>query len=241
MLKLFRSSRLLSLSQDINWQGMLFGLFLLWPSPVMSHEAGDLYREAVAAVEHQHFNKAKLLLEQAIQEFPAFAEAHHLFGLVEFQLTQQPDQAIPALQQAIRLSPNLAQAQYDLALLFIKQSDMQKAQEAAQQALLIYPRFWQARLTLAKLFDQLFLTRQAIQEYRSVLTQQPFQAEALYNLASLYMGTGRIGPGAATAYTTNGTPPPSYRRMVYAWPDRGTTESTLSGFTGIPTRHSGQP
>lgn len=176
-------------SQYIPWKGIILCLFLLCPLPALSHEAGNLYQEALSAVETQDFNKAKRLLEQAIQEFPAFAEAHHLYGLVEFQLTQQPERAVPALQQAIRLNPNLAQAQYDLALLFITQEKMKEAQDAAQQALKIYPRFWEARLTLAKLFDKQALTNQAVQEYQTVLAQQPFQAEALYNLAFQYMQT----------------------------------------------------
>ncbi|MEJ2232016.1 MAG: tetratricopeptide repeat protein, partial [Nitrospirales bacterium] len=46
-----------------------------------------------------------------------------------------------------------------------------------------------ARLTLAKLLDQQALAQQAIQEYQTVLTQQPLQAEALYNLAFQYMQT----------------------------------------------------
>jgi tetratricopeptide (TPR) repeat protein len=137
--------------------------------PAWGHQAGNFYREALSAAENQDFNKAKLLLEQAIQEFPAFAEAHHLYGLVQFQLTLQPEHAIPSLQQAIRLNPNLAQAQYDVALLLIKQGNMKEAQNAVQQALNIYPRFWEARLTLAKLFDQMALRNQAIEEYQKVL------------------------------------------------------------------------
>ncbi|MDH4195674.1 MAG: tetratricopeptide repeat protein, partial [Nitrospirota bacterium] len=182
MLNSTNAKRLCSPLSDIPWKKIFLCLVLLWPLPALSHEAGNLYREALVAVESQDFKKAKPLLEQAIQEFPAFAEAHHLYGLVEFQLTQQPERAIPALQQAIQLYPNLAQAQYDLALLFIKQEKMKEAQNAVQQALNIYPRFWEARLTLAKLFDQLALTNQATQEYQTVLTQQPLQPEALYNL-----------------------------------------------------------
>lgn len=184
-----QSNRPLILSQNMDWKGLLLCLFFLWPLPALSHQAGDLYHDALAAVESQNFEQAKSLLEQAIQEFPDFADAHHLFGLVEFQITQQPERAIPALQQAIRLNPKLAQAQYDLALLFIQQGNVQEAQSAVQKALHIYPRFWEARLTLAKLFDQLALTNQAIQEYRTVLTQKPFQEQALYNLASQYMRT----------------------------------------------------
>ena len=184
-------NRLFFSPYNIGWKGitLCLCLFLLWPLPVLSHEAGNLYREALSAVESQDFNTAKPLLEQAIQEFPTFAEAHHLYGLVEFHLTQQPERAIPSLQQAIRHNPNLAQAQYDVALLLIKQEKMKEAQEAAQQALTIYPRFWEARLTVAKLFDRQGLTKQAIQEYKTVLTQQPLQAETLNNLASQYMQT----------------------------------------------------
>ncbi|MEO8325566.1 MAG: tetratricopeptide repeat protein, partial [Nitrospirota bacterium] len=97
-------------SQGNRWQSIFLCLIFLWPLPAFGHQAGNLYRDALSAVEKQDFKTAQTLLEQAIQEFPGFPEAHHLYGLVEFQLTQQPERAISALQQAIRLNPNLAQA-----------------------------------------------------------------------------------------------------------------------------------
>ena len=144
---------------NISWRfigGILFTLvvFCFWPIPVFSHQAGDLYREAVAAIQNKEFHKAETTLQQAIQEFPSFPEAHHLLGMVQFHRTQNAETAIPALQQAIQLNPHLAQAHYDLGLLFLKQEHMEKAQQSIQQALTIYPRFWEARLTLAKMYDQ---------------------------------------------------------------------------------------
>jgi tetratricopeptide (TPR) repeat protein len=91
--------------------------------------------------------------------------------------------AIPALQQAVKLNANFVQARYDLGLLFLKQEQIEEAQQQFLQALTLYPGFWEARLTLAKIYDQRGETSKAIKEYETVLTQQPEARDALYNLA----------------------------------------------------------
>jgi len=164
-------------------QGLLILFVSFYPLPAFSHRANDLYREAVSAIHDKNLQQADSLLQQAIKEFPAFSEAHHLFGMVQYQLTQDPNKAIPALKQAVNLNPNLVQAQYDLGLLYLNQKHMEKAQQTIQQALTIYPRFWEARLTLAKIYDQRGETSKAITEYETVLTQQPEASDALYHLA----------------------------------------------------------
>ena len=92
-----------------------------WPMPALSHPAGDLYQQAISAIQIQDFSQAETLLQQAITEFPSYADAHHLLGVVHYQRTQDANAAIPALKQAVQLNPNFAQAHYDLGLLLLKQ------------------------------------------------------------------------------------------------------------------------
>ena len=139
--------------------------------PGFGHKAGEFYHKAVDAIQDKNFQQADSLLQQAISDFPAYAEAHHLLGLVQFQITQDPDKAIPSLRQAVQLNGNFAQAYYDLALLLLKQERIDEAQQQLQHALSVYPEFWEARLTLAKIFDQTGATDNAIQEYETVLKQ----------------------------------------------------------------------
>jgi len=154
-----------------------------WPMSAFSHPAGDLYHQAISAIQSQDFQQAESLLQQAITEFPAYAEAHHLLGIVQYQRTQDPSTAIPPILQAVQLHPNFAQAHYDLGLLLLKQDKMKEAELVIQQALTLYPGFWEARLTRAKIFDQIGETDKAIQEYEIVLKQESLVSEALFHLA----------------------------------------------------------
>ena len=97
--------------------GILFLIASLWPMLAFSHTADNLYHQAVTAIHNKNLQQAESLLQQAIKEFPAFPEAHHLLGMVQYQRTQDPASAIPALKRAIKLNPNFAQAQYDLGYL----------------------------------------------------------------------------------------------------------------------------
>lgn len=158
-------------------------LLSFWPMPALSHPAGDLYQQAISAIQIQDFSQAESLLQQAITEFPSYAVAYHLLGIVQYQRTQDANLAIRALKQAVQLNPNFVQAHYDLGLLLLKQEKMEEAQQVLQQALTLYPGFWEARLTLAKCFDQRGETDKAIQEYETVLKQEPLASEALFHLA----------------------------------------------------------
>ncbi len=158
-------------------------LFSLWPISGFGHPAGDLYDQATKAIQGKNLQQAETLLQQAITAFPSYADAHYLLGMVQYQQTQDANTAIPALKQAVHFNPNFAQAHYDLGLLFLSQKKNHEAQESLQQALTIYPGFWEARLTFAKLLDQGGATDQAIQEYETVLEQEPQAPDALYQLA----------------------------------------------------------
>ncbi|MFA9562221.1 MAG: tetratricopeptide repeat protein, partial [Nitrospirota bacterium] len=170
--------------------GLLSFFVGFWPMPGFGHQAGEFYHKAVEAIQDKNLQQADSLLQQAISDFPAYAEAHHLLGIVQYQMTQDPDKAIPSLRQAVQLNGNFAQAHYDLALLLLKKERIEEAKQQLQHALTVYPEFWEARLTLAKIFDQTGATDKAIQEYETVLKSQPLASEALYHLAYHFMQNG---------------------------------------------------
>ena len=112
-----------------------------WPMPGFTHPAGEFYHQAIEAMQNKNIEQAESYLQQAITEFPAYADAHHLLGMIQYQRTQNVTTAIPALKQAVKLNPNFAQAHYDLGLLLLKQEQMDEAQQQLQQALIHLPRF----------------------------------------------------------------------------------------------------
>src|SRR5210317_328861 len=163
-----------------------------WPIPGFGHQAGGLYHKAVEAIQDENFQQADSFLQEAISNFPDYAEAHHLLGIVQYQLTQASGKAIPSLKRAIQLNSNFVEAHYHLGLLLLKQGKTKEAQQQFKQALTIYPGFWEARLTLGKTFDQQGATDKAIREYEAVLTQQPSASDALYLLGYHLMQRNQI-------------------------------------------------
>lgn len=171
--------------------GVFISAILLLPGISLGHEAAERYHQAQSAAKAQQWPQAEDFLKQALQHFPNYAEAHHLLGLIQFEVTHDPASAIPSLQQAITLAPHLVQAQYDLALMYLRQQKMEEAQPLLKKALGEYPTFWEAALALAQTFEQQGQIPQALEQYNSVLIQAPDQPEALYAMGYLNFKDGQ--------------------------------------------------
>jgi TolA-binding protein len=65
--------------------GLLTFFVGYWPMPGFGHQAGEFYHKAVEAIQDKNLQQAASLLQQAISDFPAYAEAHHLLGIVQYQ------------------------------------------------------------------------------------------------------------------------------------------------------------
>ncbi len=164
----------------------LLGLSCVKPLPAFCHQADSLYEKAVTSANQGNLEQARDLLDKAIKDFPAFSKAHHLYGLVNYQLSHQSEFAVTALQKAISLNPHFVQARYDLALFFIQQKHIKEAQEQLETALQSYPKYWEAQLLLGKLHQQHSASGKAIAAFQGVLEQQPTQPDALLYLAYEY-------------------------------------------------------
>ena len=152
---------------------VLFSLLIViyWPFTSWAHEAQNLYNQALSQIQQQKFSQAAQSLQQAIKEFPHFANAHHLLGVALFNGLNQPDKAIEHLEQAVSLHPNFARAYLDLGLVHEHAGNFQKAKLALQKATDIYPRYAEAQLNLAFVFDQMHATQEALGAYQAALTE----------------------------------------------------------------------
>ena len=54
-----------------------------WPISGFGHQAGEFYHQAMEAIQDKNLHQAESLLQQSITEFPSYAEAHHLLGMVQ--------------------------------------------------------------------------------------------------------------------------------------------------------------
>ena len=75
--------------------GMAFLLVVLglvvWPASAISHSARTLYNESLVSIQNGNLDSAKRSLRQALSDYPQFAEAHHLLGILLFKgITLQP-------------------------------------------------------------------------------------------------------------------------------------------------------
>ena len=129
------------------------------PNLTLSHNARALYNKALFSLENGKIDSAKQLLEQAIDDFPRFSEAHHLLGLLYFKDQASSPQAVSELKRAIALNPSFSVAHYDLGLIFVNQNQI----EGSQRTISASPRYLSALLGSSPLPCQ---TQRSNPEYR---------------------------------------------------------------------------
>lgn len=135
--------------------------------------------------------KGIALLEAALKEQSGFGEAHYLLGFARLQLGQV-QAALPALEAAVRLGPDVPERLNTLA----------QAYEAAgrppadiaplyERALQVQPALAEVRVNYGRLLEVQGRLMEALVQYRRAAAEQPWLAAAHYNL-----GTGLLRTGA---------------------------------------------
>jgi len=158
---------------------------------VKAGEAQDLFRQAYQSYQQQQWAEALLPLEQALAQYPGYAEAHHLLGLL-YSKQDKLDPAIQEFRRAVEAYPTFAQALLDLGYTYQQASRHQEAEQAFQQALDAYPEFLESRMALASLYDHLPDPTKAIAAHQAVLALQPTQADSLYGIAFWLLQEGKL-------------------------------------------------
>lgn len=106
------------------------------PSAVPS-EASDLLREARGLFERRDWAGARAALEKSLS-IRESAEAHYWTGRIDLELSR-PDDAVPHLEAAARLSPNNPDVLVHLGLAYAQAGDTGRARAAARAAEQIRP------------------------------------------------------------------------------------------------------
>lgn len=104
-----------------------------------SPEGNRALAAAVAEIRQDRYADAAALLQMLTLAEPAFAEAHHQLGLVHM-LCDEPDEALPAYRQALRLNPYHFAAAQGLGQLYLAREDLLRALEYYELAARIHPR-----------------------------------------------------------------------------------------------------
>ncbi len=122
--------------------------------------------------------QAESHLKKAIAIHPQSAEAHANLGLV-YLYRKNWDASVAELKQALDLDPTLTEAQYNLGFAFLgKFGSYARAARAWEKAAKIDPLYTSAHFNLGLAYWKLGHIKEAAAEFRTVLSQNPSDAEA---------------------------------------------------------------
>lgn len=119
---------------------------------------------------------------------PTSSDAWFSLGYTYYFLGQ-PDKAIEAYQQALRIEPERDSAWGNLAVAYLDSRQLSKAIDAAQQALNINPKHVGAWISLCSAYDDAGQPAKAVEACKQALRIEPEQAVAWNNLAVAYLNS----------------------------------------------------
>ncbi len=99
---------------------------------------------------------------------------------------------LDALEQAVRIGTDNAEAYYYLGNLYLERGDLDQALPRLEEAIRLDPTHSQARVALADTYQQLGRVQDAISEYSKALEIRPRDASAHFHLALAYESEERV-------------------------------------------------
>lgn len=146
---------------------------------------GVLKADIAATLAEQH-------LAKALVRAPEMAEAHAVRGLLLFYLQSNYDAALPALDKALSLNPNLAQAHLWRFAALEQLGRSQDAWQALQQAYRLDPIALTHQYNLAFKLAERGELNAAEQQYQQLIADFPKSPMGYAGLADLYTQTGEL-------------------------------------------------
>lgn len=151
------------------------------------------YKSALIYLDMGNVATAEKIAEGLIKAFPKQAEGYRLKGIVCFQRHNFPE-AISALQNSLKLQPNLA-GYFFLGLSLYNQGELENALSQFRIILDKAPSFTKARLLSAMILLQQKRADDAIAEINRLLETDSKNALAYNVLGSAYMSKGMYDEG----------------------------------------------
>lgn len=138
-----------------------------------------------------HLNEALVFLERAAAVQGQSADVWNDLGLVWYDQKQFP-KAVSCLNQAIRLSPDFAEAHYNLGNSYRAAKNIGLARTSYLQALRLQPHFVEAWYNLGCLDQDHHDYRQAVRSFIRAIELRGSYPEALLNLGLCYSSLGNL-------------------------------------------------
>lgn len=143
-----------------------------------------LQETSAALIDSNDFNTAKDLLEKAQQLAPDNAQIAAQKGAM--LLSQQDVSGFSALEQALNIDPSLADVEFSLALQYLRFNEVEKAQAIASEWIANTEKKATGHLLQGIINTKQGATNDAKEDFEAVLTLEPNNISALYNLARLH-------------------------------------------------------
>jgi tetratricopeptide (TPR) repeat protein len=169
----------------------------------------------VSLFSQERFREAEDAARTMTMRFPRHEFGWKALGAVFKQTGRSADALVP-MQQAVALSPDDVEAQYNLGVTLQDLGRLEEAESSYRQALLINPNYTEACSNLGVVLQKLGRLDEAEIYYRRALRIRPDYAEAHSNLGVILHKMGR--PGDAEI---------SYRRAIQINRDHAETHNNL--------------
>ncbi|MEM8598552.1 MAG: tetratricopeptide repeat protein [Bacteroidota bacterium] len=155
-------------------------------------------------------------LQGALATSPAVGEAQYLHGFA-LLLQNRPNDAIPSLERAVELGPEIPERLNALAQAYeAMDRRLGEAERLYRRALDIQPALADVRVNLGRLLQSQGRTAEAEEAYRAALTEHPWLPQAHYNLGTLQLQQGQADAAVA-----------SLREAITLDPDHGDALTNL--------------
>jgi len=199
--------------------------------PTSNPAADELYLRAKVRIRHETREDDSItiaLLERAVVLDPDFAAAHaelaRAYGLRFSQFapddTLAREKAFVAVERALQLSPDLAEAHWARGLLLWDVTGAFPHEQAIQEdrrALALNPNLGEAHQHLGVIYLHIGLLDEAVAEFRKALALNPFDANAQRRIGIAQIYRGEYGDGYATFRRSGPESNPALWTYQTAW------------------------
>ena len=172
--------------------------------------------ELNALLEHyqkERFDLAENLAKTITQKYPDHQFGWKVIGAL-YQHTGRLQKSLIANQRAVEISPNDAEAHYNLGNTLKGLGRLKDAEASFSKAILIKPEYAQAHSNLGNTLKGLGRLKDAEASFSKAITIKPDLAEAHYNLGNTLKEIGRLEE-AETSYKKAITIKPDYAEAYY--------------------------
>ena len=161
---------------------------------VAPHSARGYQVLGDAAASDGRWKDAIAAYRKATQADPSIPDIHFHLAVLLAQYSSEPDawkEALDELNKEIAIAPRNPTAEYEIAMIWHKHNQADKAVAALRRALDVAPSFVEGRLALAKMLSEQNQKREALQVLEPALKTAPNNPSVRYMLARLYMQLGQ--------------------------------------------------